>query len=210
MTKVLLLNGPPGSGKDILASFINVQYNSPTSPFEREYIIVKEKFAKPLKEANAVLYGFSVEDLYNPDSDLYKWENDLKEKETPREELGGKSWRQVNIDLSELYIKKVAGKDFFGHSFVRRTLGWPEDTIFVVSDSGFTAEAEPIVKKFGPDNVLVIKIIADGKDFSNDSREYIDTDALGIRCVELYNNYDMAFFQEGYRIFEEFIGSTNG
>lgn len=193
--KVFLINGPAGSGKDALANYLH----------RRHIETRRDKFAKPLKEANALLYGFDIDDLYRADSELYRWDNDKKEKETTRAELGGRSWRQVNINLSELYVKRFGGQSFFGQSFVNRAkrmeIWAPKIQSYVISDSGFTDEAKPVVDYFGKDNVACIQIFADGYDFEGDSRSYIDYTSLGIECKKILNDFTPNFFIEAEKFF---------
>ncbi len=196
--KVLLINGPAGSGKDALGKFL----------FNKYAFCTLEKFAKPLKEANAVLYGFDPADLYNAQTELYKWDNDKREKETHRKQLGGLTWRQVNINLSESYIKKFGGSDFFGQSFCTRSQKYPHE-LFVITDSGFTDEARPVVDKFGKDCVFCIQIHADGLSFNGDSRSYIDTKSLGIESLNILNTFTPDFFIEAEQYMRKMVFAAN-
>ena len=200
--KILLINGPAGSGKDFLSNYVASRLSG---------LSVKEKFAKPLKEACTILAGYSIFDLYHQGQTVWNWDNIREEKEKPRQELGGISWRQFNINVSE-DLKKKSGQGYFGISLVNR-LKNSEHPLFeqpknvLISDSGFTEEAEEVVKHFGKNNVTVAKIVAfkDGKQltFEGDSRGYIDYEYLGIKCVDLRNDFTEDFLETSFELLKD-------
>lgn len=181
-TKIIILNGPPESGKDTLANFIvNANYRD----------FVTTKFAYPLKRACKEAYGVS-DNLFNA------IESNHEMKNRKMDIFFGKSWREVNIDMSEKFFKKQHGKDVFGKILVNRIMDLDIDNITVVlSDGGFNEEVVPLIEKFGSDNVFLVKLFRKGKDFENDSRKYIDGEKLGIETFELHNKHIPAFCNDG-------------
>lgn len=181
-TKIFLLNGPPSSGKDSLAAYIE--------SINKTFAI--DKFAKPLKEANKGMFSLT-------DEEFKLYDNDPKMKNTPLDKFYGKSWRQVNIDLSEKFIKGNYDVKFFGLELAKR-ISSNDKTRILVPDSGFLEEAEPIVEKFGRQNVYLLKLHREGFTYKGDSRNYIDGGQLGIKTFDIINdNYDK-FLADASRI----------
>jgi len=173
--KVLLLNGPPRSGKDTLAEAL----------WKFDPDIHLEKFAKPLKDTAPILYGISREE----------WRTNYDtaaNKDYPTPAFFGKSPREVQIAISENLLKPLHGKDVFGRLLVSRISRLPRlvfpPRLVVVSDSGFRAEAEKVVEAVGKDNVFLCRLYRKGCTFAGDSRGYITLSDLGVREVELQNS----------------------
>jgi hypothetical protein len=165
--KIILINGPARSGKDSLAQAF--------SRFTHEIGMKSEitKFAQPLKEKAHALFGFP-----NAPHDFFE-----NCKDVPQEYLFGKTWREIYIAVSEKLFKPLFGADIFGkllcqevdllQKIAREDLE-PEADFFLVSDSGFTAEARAVVDHFGADNILLVRLARDGYTFAGDSRGYIE------------------------------------
>ena len=174
---IILLNGPPGCGKDTAAEFIKKRLNC------REY-----KFSAPLKSALRELLSIENE----------RWKQ-LLAYGTKDEPLlpQGVSIRQALIKLSEEYLKPMLGQDIFGHIAVRRMKRMVSNPHIVVSDIGFTQEVEPIVKEFTVKRVRVLQISRPNCTFKDDSREYIDVNHLKIApyTKKIDNRYDLELFE---------------
>ena len=171
--QVFLLNGPPYSGKDTLADAV----------IANDRTFGKMSMAFPIKEANRAFFGLTEEQFRVFDSEKV-W------KEKKQDIFMGKSWRQVNIDLAEQYVKKVIGKDAFGHLMVNRirAVRSPKQGFnVIISDCGFTEEIKPLVDAFGAENVHVIKLQRKGSSYEGDSRNYVDCKKLGIAEYFLRN-----------------------
>ena len=179
---LIILNGPPESGKDTLADYI-IKFDKTCS---------KTKLAHPLKEGCKGLYGLTTEQMKY-------FESNGTIKNSPHELFFGKSWREVNIHLSEKYMKPTYGKDIFGKILANRikTQGKPGETI-LVSDGGFDEEIVPLIEAFGKDKIVIIKLYRKDKTFKEDSRNYINTDKLGIVCYELHNKKLDSFLKDGW------------
>lgn len=187
MPKIFILNGPPSSGKDSLADYLV----SKNSRFK------KEKFAKPLKLALKALFSMTDDELTFFDSSVIK--------DTPNTRFFNKSWRDVNKELSELYVKCNFDRGFFGYSLMNRIKSDKFVSDFLISDGGFDYEVSPLIEEFGKDNVIVIKLYREGFDFSIDSRNYISTESLGIRSYDLTNNVLEKYLLDGARLINSIL-----
>lgn len=155
MAYILLLNGPPRSGKDTLADMIAEQYG-----------FTPLKFATPLREAVPAAFGISQDD----------WEDLIEEhKGEPCERLDGLTPREAQIWLSEEAIKPRFGEDFFGRVLANRiaTLEQERHRGYVISDSGFVGEAAVLKERFGAENIALMRLHREGCTFEGDSRSYI-------------------------------------
>lgn len=172
--KVLLVNGPPRSGKDTIATLLK---NSNPS------FVHLEKFARPMKQIIPIMYSIP----------LKIWQEHLdtpENKDIPCSELMGKTPRQVQIHLSEAYFKGLHNTSVFGELLIKRLLMLHMSFLecAVVSDCGFKAEALRIVEQFGADNVQLWRVIRDGCTFKTDSRSYISLEDHGVREYDITNN----------------------
>lgn len=172
MVSIILLNGPPRSGKDTAAAAIVEAMQA-----------FHYKMSHPLKVAVPAFFGL--------EDQKFALE---RQKDEKLQELFGVSFRQAQINLSEDWAKPTFGKDVFGHIAVRhlRNHSGP-GRVCVVSDSGFVEEIVPIVDAFGHRNVLIIQLRRDGCTFEGDSRSYVDYN--GVTVQELYNKHDLEGFK---------------
>lgn len=166
---VVLFNGPPYSGKDEAGrSLLPIIPNS---------MILK--FAGPLKRSTHTDFGLP-DDL--PD-DAFE---DCKDR--PHPAFFGLSPRNAYIDKSENRQKPFLGKDIYGRIAVRRM--WREyqagRRVFLVTDSGFAHEAMPVLDVVPKQDVLLIRVHADGRgcNFNNDSRSHIELPGVFTYDVE--------------------------
>ena len=175
--QIFLLNGPPSSGKDSLAAYIT----GINGRFKMD------KLAYPLKQACKVMFSLTDEEFKLFDSDP-TWKN------KPQDRFYGVSWRQVNIDLSEVYIKHQYDSAFFGKSLVSRIKASDKE-FFLITDSGFMEEVAPLIAEFGAENVHLLQLHREGYTFAGDSRNYLDGAKLGLDPYILYNTNLDAFLQ---------------
>ena len=56
----------------------------------------------------------------------------------------------------------------------------------MVPDSGFREEAEVLVRKTGPENVLLKSLHRPGHGFEGDSRGYVDLSDLGVERYDIW------------------------
>lgn len=182
--KVVLFNGPRHSGKDTAAIRC-------VRTFEAHHF----KFSGPIKAAIKAAYSLA-------DADVEYLESIKTE---PCSLLMGKSYVEVQISFSEDWVKPFWGVEAFGHLAVRGLQAAikedPAQGLYVSSDSGFAQEAVPVVNLFGAQNVLLVKLIRDGKTFEGDSRSYIELP--GIATVTLLNDD----FQSYLQCVDDLVGS---
>lgn len=182
MTKIILFNGPPGSGKDTIASMVQTQLKG------AEIV----KFAAPLKTVALHLYCGGDSRLF------HEFDLDQEKKISPSNVFLGKTCRQVQIDISEQYMKPMHGQDVFGKflaaTLERKVEAGDGNEIFLVSDSGFKPEAEVLIEQFGSQNVMLVRIHRDGFIFDKDpespkydSRNYIDLDEQEVHSLDVDN-----------------------
>lgn len=160
--RVVFLNGPPRCGKDTAGKFLanSIPHSSAV------------KIAAALKRVTHARFG-----LYDVADDYFE-----RCKDEPSPALFGLVPRQEYIAESEIRTKPFLGDDHFGRVLARQM--WRQyqsgTRRFFVTDSGFAAEAEPVVTSIGPDNCVLVRIHAEerGCDFTNDSRSYIEIPSI--------------------------------
>lgn len=192
-TKVVFLNGPPGSGKDLAASYVS------------KMTVKTWNISFKTLPVEMVKLAYCIDD--NEWSELYTREN----KEIPTDRLNGLSPRQAIIHMSEEVIKPNFGKDYIGKWIMKlmeekEKIGFKR---FIFSDSGFIEEAQPIIDKYGSSNCAVFKLIRPGHDFEGDSRRYLypsDFDDR-VKFINFYNDGTIEdFCYTIMKQFKEFCG----
>lgn len=154
-TKVVILNSPPSGGKDVAAEYLEKTLTA------EDFLVYHNSFKTRLNRIVCAIYGLDAVDWFGMCS--------REKKELPNKKLGGKSPREVMIEVSEKVIKPFYGKSFFGDA-VASSLVYDLE---VFSDGGFVEELQPVIEKVGAENVLVIRIHRQGCTFDNDSRSYL-------------------------------------
>lgn len=165
---ILLLNGPPSSGKDEVAKVV------------RKLRFNMDRFSMPLKALIPALLGTTHEVLE-------------KYKDTPIPETicpGGYTYRQLQISASENWLKPLFGKAIFGQLLATRIVAdvggrVPRPGIpfrYVIPDSGFIEEFAGLHQGLHRHGIrysmLVCRLSRPGYDFSEDSRDYLDAMAM--------------------------------
>jgi len=172
--KILLINGPPRSGKDTVAKIIKQAGAS---------LVHLEKFAQPIKTCVPLAYSIPLD----------QWEKDLdtpNNKDLSHDLLYGETPRDVQISFSEDWLKLLNGEDIFGKLLLRRIerLNSQWFQCVVISDSGFREEAKVLVEYYGAVNCRLWRMQREEHNFRGDSRGYIDLDELGVRTWDIPNN----------------------
>lgn len=162
--RIVLLNGPPRSGKDTVAKALTAEGYAHLS------------LARILKERAHALFGLKVPFDFFEDR-----------KDEPASEFGGMTPRQVYIDVSEKIVKPAMGKDIWARWLRQQIDGFLADGVrpevgWAVSDLGFPYEVPPLVAGFDP---LIVQVHRLGTSFKNDSREYVAY--AGVPTLELNN-----------------------
>lgn len=176
--RIILLNGPPRSGKDTVAELIKNAHSTE---------VHLEKFARPMKMVMPLIYHTTKQHW---DEHLDTAEN----KDKPCNELFGATPRQVQINFSENYMKPTHSPRIFGELLIRRVHSIMQNKTIqsvVISDSGFIEEAEQVVDEFGSENVELWNILRKDCDFKGDSRGYIDLAHRGVAMHTIPNNYEL-------------------
>jgi len=167
--KFILLNGPPGSGKDTVASHL--------IPYLK---FTHLKFAAPIKRMVAALLQCDQRTLEQikdePNRALRFLNQDMIRDDTPR---------QLLIALSETLLKPRYGNSVFGN------LLWTEATkstskLFVISDCGFQTEVDRLINFAGASNCLLVRLHREGKNFDNDSRSFLKSN--DVKSYDINNN----------------------
>ncbi len=199
--KIILFNGPAGSGKDTAANLFKELYGDNTFAY---------KMALPLKEACHKLLGLegSLEDLEPLKAEKIKFivrkEFDYYPSPTSVvNDCGEMTLRQFYIHVSENFMKPMFGQYIFGDLAVENIKNSTKP-IVTVSDSGFAPEALPILKAFPKEDVFLVRIFREGKTFSGDSRGYIE---LPVCTFDLKNNGTIEEYKDLLgRTFKNFLG----
>lgn len=153
--KIILLNGPPNSGKDEAARAIDEWADK-----QNVYALVA-KFSLPIKRAFEGLTGLP-------------WESFDSNKESIIPFLGV-SFRQWQIDFSEKFMKPLYGPDIFARlafDEIQAAIRSGVDLV-VVSDCGFQIEADYIAFRWPRADLRVVQCRRPGTSFSGDSREWV-------------------------------------
>ena len=183
MAKIILLNGPPHCGKDTAAKFIKEHLGRTTEI---------HKFAGPLKYITSAFAEYMGDMHSNVLSD------EPNVKNSPNKYLLGKSPREFQISISEDWMKQLYGESVFGEILANRIMSIPDwqSRAFIVSDSGFRLEAEELIKAFGANNILLIRLHRTNCNFSIDSRSYIELADLNVTEVDIENNSSLSSLRE--------------
>lgn len=180
--KILIMNGPAGSGKDEAVRVLVEQRGAFPFSFKRKLI-----------EITCSIYDIPV--------DVWMKSYTREWKEAPNPQLRGLTPRQALIKVSEEVIKPVYGKTFFGEVEAANILKHQSLMPSVLetsacSDGGFAEEVEPLVDAFGQENVYIIKIHRPGHSFEGDSRSWIESDRiLDDHYINIYNESSVEEFR---------------
>lgn len=183
---VVVLNGPPESGKDTVCDFMH-DHIIDRNINKR---IMQAKFSEPLKVGIHALFG--ILDEYG---EVAKHDAFEDVKETPQEKFFGMTPREAYIWGSEEVMKPRFGNFVFGQIMANK-LQWFFDTDFaddyntspllVISDCGFKEEVEFLASVVPLKQILRIRLFRTGKTFQNDSRSWFEYE--GLPNIDLINN----------------------
>lgn len=186
----IILNGPPGCGKDTIAKLLcDIPHKQrceahgeavcdcptlayPCNEYTRHQPLAHRQFKLHLYKATADYFGIELGHLIRIATD-----RTLKEERSTR--LYGLSPRSALIHVSERYLKHLYGLDYLGRQEAAAVLyEWKQMPQFdvVYSDGGFISELMPLKEVF--DIVCIIRLHREGFTFNGDSRNYIYPDYL--------------------------------
>tara|TARA_Y100001963_G_scaffold45352_1_gene63944 strand:- start:18 stop:605 length:588 start_codon:yes stop_codon:yes gene_type:complete len=169
MKKLLLINGPPRSGKDTFFDIMHTRVESCS-----EY-----KMSRPLKDIFGALFNMN-------------WlEQDIMLEEKKDETIldVGMSPREILIMISEEWIKPKFGDHYLG-IIGRARIRQMDAKNIIITDSGFDYEIPPLIEEFGYDNLYLIQLSRPDYTFENDSRDYIGIDSIKPDNVAVIHNND--------------------
>jgi hypothetical protein len=152
--KVIFVNAPPRSGKDVFA-------DEALELFSPNCILMKA--ADPIVNMVKTLFGSEAE--------FQTYREELKDKPLFGDERKG-TLRELFIAISENAVKPVLGNDFYGRDLARRISGIDRE-IVVISDIGFDEEAAPVLSD-ETNQCYLVQIERPGCSFRNDSRNWIN------------------------------------
>jgi len=176
MPHLILLNGPPGSGKDTLADAFASECNA-------EIV----RLAEPLLSVAFAMFPHINANNYN------EMKSKIVTGDNAYESLSLREWI---IMFANDFAKRTLGKNVFADIAVDKIRNSSADTIVVV-DLGFQEELDELLA-FVADasanansalmKVTLVRIHRDGCDYSSDSRSYLYADHFGVRNVDIENN----------------------
>lgn len=174
--RIIILTGPPGSGKNTLADAL-LQSSDSCNVHIKEYSDV-------LYAALNCLFG----------NDMIDCSQMKASKDAPFNKIFDYVPREELIALSEHFTKYRYGQMHFGLVMAKRIIesmtDWHEDKSMTIMPGGFEKETEALAKIFGAENICTIQLIRDNCDFLFDSRGYLSEDFLlnlGIMNRYIYN-----------------------
>lgn len=176
--KIILLNGPPSSGKDTAAKHIRdlsrrdtIEANNPFRdglgiPYPGMRVVL-DRMSMPIKRAFAGTVGLPITE----DGIVEPWESN---KELPIPSFGV-SYRQWQIGFSESFLK-CYDISIFGRlaaARIHRLFHQNLANLVVIPDCGFDIEIEVLYEEFPREDILLIRCHRNGFTFSGDSRSYV-------------------------------------
>lgn len=148
-------NGPPQSGKDslaiALAEKIELLHDIP---------IKIDWLSLPLRK---IAYAM-VDVPYT----LYSYEG-FKNEKFPQ--FDGATGRQLMIDVSESFLKKLYGIEVMAQMLIERNRDF--NGLLLVPDCGFQIEVEPLIRFGTFGSFYLAQVYREGTSFENDSRERV-------------------------------------
>lgn len=164
--KVIILNGPPGVGKDLAANAICHYMKKNAAYLDPQH----EKFSKQMKEGVHALFGM-------PETTEYIDVNLLKDK--PHSDLLGHTPREEYIAIFR-YLEQRFGSDILGRLMEHKLRRDYKRGLHVFSDGGRLGDVCPVIEYVGQRKTLLIEVHADGKTFEGDIRSHIGTELQGL------------------------------
>lgn len=217
MSKLILLNSPPNSGKTVMTQHLKAKYGLQEARCKDKlftltyelFNVNREKFFemyedREQKEAPNSLFAIPIGEAYKLSTRLNKreltervWES--HRSGSPRTNL---TLREAMIYVSEMVAKPLFGQDYFGKCRAEKLEGGFH---YVDDSAAFVDELKPAITKLGMDNILLIRIYGRGT-FEGDSRNYIP-DGVIKNTVDIQNDGTLdEFIERADSVVAEFLG----
>lgn len=164
--RIVLLNGPPRCGKDTVAGILATRLPN----------VRRIGLADHLKSMVHAAYGLPMDPFHLEEA-----------KDEPNAAMYGMTPRQAYIHFSEKVMKPLHGDEFFAAMLLRKARGFGAGTVAVVPDSGFVREALALRDGVEPENMLLVRISRVGRDFSNDSRDWVHLEGHTVEAMDVLN-----------------------
>lgn len=165
---MFIFNGPPRSGKD-------AAHNVDTRTLPREYVYIRERMSRPLK--NGII------SIYSLNGDAAAYHERIKDQKSPR--LLGETYRMAQIALFN-HLAMEHGQTVLGELLLSRLqFDWllTEKLVVLLPDGGREVEVKPLLEYF---NIHIIQLMREGTTFEGDIRSYIEPE--GCTVTQIDNN----------------------
>jgi hypothetical protein len=167
--RIIFINGAPRSGKDSAGKYLKKNI-----PGTDNYIM---KFATEVKDRVHRAFYLDVGPEFYDSC-----------KDEPNGDFDWATPRNVYKQFSEEFMKPIFGVGIFGRLLLARLRVNEREVgqkAAIITDSGFRAEAVPIVEHYGPESCTLLRMHRPGYGFEHDSRELIDLHDLGVPCYDI-------------------------
>jgi hypothetical protein len=156
--KVIVIEGPPGSGKDLMGDVVN-RYIKQHAPWLQVELC---EMAARVKKAVHVLFGLFEEPIQ---FNVTKNEEGVRLKDVPHRDLLPHPMtfgirmtpREAYVSLIEEYVRSTFGLSALGH-MMESELRRSKCDVHIFNGIGHYCELEPIVSYVGARNLLVIQL----------------------------------------------------
>lgn len=193
--KLLLLNGPPRSGKDHAARML-VETDAINCP------VLFDRMSAPLKLAFAGFMGVPYDDYLNVEpyegakgNPILIFKNHM-------------SYREWQIWFSEECCKPKLGETIFTKLLLMRlqdySMEYPSGLV-VIPDCGFQIEIDTLISEFPPSDIALWRIHRSGTSYDGDSRSYVTTTNPEVDQRDITNAGDQTYNDEILRHTLEFL-----
>lgn len=194
---LIVMNGPPYSGKDTLAQLVleHIESFNPTTP------IKLESLSLPLR---SIAYAMVGRVYMTQRTDEWNRYAEFKEEYFPSLERTG---RQLMIDASEQFLKLNYGIEVMAKLLEARNKDFPRNGVMIIRDGGFQIEIEPLIRWVGAENVMIVRVSRPACTFKGDSRESVYHPYERMN-MEICNDSDLDYLRtEAGRLYGRLVNS---
>jgi hypothetical protein len=210
MSKIILLNGGKGCGKTDLTEYLKSLYPEMRDRRCKDHLheLTMKLFCVPEELYWRIYNNRSLKETANTNfmlrgEEVWRLDKVLKREPSVKfpNEMYPLSQREAMIYVSEVVCKPAFGKEYFGEARVKAMRG---DALSIDDSTGFVEELNPLIRKIGQENILLIRIKGRG-DFEGDSRDFIP-DGVIEDTEDVWNTKDiMSYFAYCKDIVERFL-----